>query len=117
MTAAAVIVSVPLIAEFLFAPFNLWSGRTIDSFVRFTALAPSVGTRLLAPAKLVTAAALIAGIAVPGASIAGAALTISICAFYLVRLSHPGRRDVAGLTGFTLFAALGSTLLSLRLLT
>jgi len=41
----ASIVSVPLILEFLFAPMNLWTGRTIGNFVRFTVV------RLLDPGR------------------------------------------------------------------
>jgi hypothetical protein len=71
MTAAIWIVSVPLIAEFVFAPVNL-----------------------------------------PG--IAGAALAVAVCVFYLVHLAGPGRRDPAGLAGFALFGALAGAVLTLR---
>jgi len=63
----------------------------------------------------VTIAVLVAGLFWWTVSIAGAALTLAICGFYLARLSAPGRRDSAGLAGFTLFAALACGLLVLRL--
>ena len=36
MRIAAIVLSVPLIVEFVFAPLNLWTGRTIGNFIRFT---------------------------------------------------------------------------------
>jgi hypothetical protein len=111
MSAAAVVLSVPLIAEFSFAPINLWTGRTMPNFTRFTGLDPRVATRVLAPVKLLTAAALAAGLAVSAASIAGASLTLAICAFYLLRLSAPRRRDPTGVAGFAIFGALALALL------
>jgi hypothetical protein len=114
---AALIISVPLILEWTFAPFNLWSGRTLENFVRFTGFQPQVATRLFAPAKLTLAGLLIAGLALPGLSVAGAAGTILISLAYLARLLAPSRRDTAGIFGFALFGLIGATLLTVRLLT
>jgi hypothetical protein len=111
----ALIISVPLILEWTFAPFNLWSGRTLENFVRFTGFQPRVATRLLAPVKLAVAALLIAGLAVPALSIAGAAGTVLLSIAYLARLLAPTRRDAAGLVGFTIFGLLGVALLVVRL--
>lgn len=115
MTVAAVILSVPLILEFTFAPVNLWTGRTMDNFVRFTGFRPPVATLMFAPAKLITAALLIAGVFAVSLGIAGAALAVAIPAVYLARLAGPGRRDPSGLVAFTLFGALAAALLAVRL--
>ncbi len=115
MTAAIWILSVPLIAEFVFAPVNLWTGRTMGNYTRFTGLPPWSATRLLAPVKLATAMLLTAGLAVRALSIAGAALAVAVSVFYLARLAGPGRRDRAGLAGFAIFGALACALLALRL--
>ncbi len=112
---AALIISVPLILEWVFAPFNLWTGRTLENFVRFTGFQPRVATRLFAPVKLAVAGLLIAGLAVPVLSIAGAVGTVLISLGYLARLLAPGRRDPAGLVGFTLFGLIGVALLTVRL--
>jgi hypothetical protein len=117
MTAAIWILSVVLITEFVFAPVNLWTGRTMRNYMRFTGLPPWFATSVLAPVKLATALSLAAGLAVRALGIAGAALALAISCFYLVRLAQPGRRDPAGLAGFTLFGALASALLALRLAT
>jgi len=74
-----------------------------------------MATRLFAPLKLAVAALLIAGLAVPALSVAGAAGTVLISLAYLARLLAPSRRDVAGLVGFTLFGLLGVALLAVRL--
>lgn len=116
MGVAASVLSGVLSLEFIFAPFNLWSGRTMPNFTRFTGLPERAATQLLAPMKLITAALLVAGVFVPAASVAGAILTIAICCFYLARLAHPSRRDPAGLAGFAIFAALALALLALRAL-
>jgi hypothetical protein len=115
MTAAIWILSLLLIAEFAFAPVNLWTGRTIGNYVRFTGLPPQLATHVLAPVKLATALVLAAGLAVRALSITGATLAIAISCFYLVRLAQPGRRDPAGLAGFAIFGALATALLALRL--
>jgi hypothetical protein len=114
---AAIVVSVPLILEWAFAPFNLWSGRTLENFVRFTGFQPQVATRLFAPVKLALAALLIAGLALPALGVAGAAGTVLISVAYLARLLAPGRRDAAGIVAFALFGLIGATLLTVRLLT
>jgi hypothetical protein len=105
-----------LIAEFVFAPFNLWTGRTMANLTRFTGLPPRVATQVLAPIKLTTAGLLVAGLFLPGVSVAGAILALAICGFYLIRLVHPSRRDAAGLIGFSIFAALAVALIALRAL-
>jgi hypothetical protein len=117
MTIAATILAAPLILEFVFAPMNLWTGRTIGNFVRFTGFAPPVARLLFAPAKLVTAALLAAGIAVRELSLAGAAAALAISCVYVARLLGPGRRDPAGLIGFTLFGLLAAALLIVRIQT
>jgi hypothetical protein len=115
MTVAVAILSLLLMAEFVFAPVNLWTGRTMGNYVRFTGLPPWFATRVLAPIKLVTALALAAGLAVRVLSIAGAAAALAISCLYLVRLVSPARRDPAGLAGFAVFGALASALLALRI--
>lgn len=115
MSVAAVGLSLPLILEFLFGPVNLWTGRTMDNFVRFTGFPPPVATRVFAPAKLVAAALLIAGLFVISLSIAGAGLAVAISVVYLGRLAGRGRRDPSGLAAFILFGALGVALLAVRL--
>jgi hypothetical protein len=114
MTLAADMVSALLIAEFVFAPFNLWRGRTMDNFIRYTGLPARVATHVLAPIKLIAALLLVAGLWVPAAGVAGAILALAISGFYLLRLADPRRRDPAGLTGFGIFGALALTLLVLR---
>lgn len=115
MTVAAVILSAPLILEFVFGPVNLWTRRTMDNFVRFTGFRPAVATQVFAPAKLMTAALLIAGLFVRGLSVVGAGLALAISAVYLSRLAAPGRRDPSGLVAFLLFGALAAALLAVRL--
>lgn len=114
MTAAIVVLSVLLITEWVFAPVNLWTGRTMPNFRRFTGLPPQAATHVLAPIKLATALALAIGLAIPAASVAGALATLGICGFYLLRLAAPGRRDPAGLAGFTIFGGIALALLLLR---
>jgi uncharacterized membrane protein YphA (DoxX/SURF4 family) len=117
VTIAAVIGTLLLAAEFSFAPFNLWRGRTMENFTMYTGLPPRFATHFLAPVKLVTALLLVAGLFLRPASVAGAVLAMLISGFYLVRLAAPGRRDPAGLTAFILFGALACALLALRLMT
>ena len=112
----AVILAVPLILEFVFAPINLWTGRTMPNFVRFTGYEPRIARTLFAPVKLITAALLTAGLFIRGVGIAGASSALVISMVYLVRLSARGRRDPAGLVGFALFEAFAAALLTLRLL-
>src|SRR5258707_506291 len=111
MTIAIWILSVPLIAEWVMAPVNLWTGRTVPLFTRFTGFSPAVARRVFAPVKLAAAAALVAGLAFGPLTLAGAALTIVICAAYLIRLAAPGRRAGDGIAAFTLFGALAVALL------
>lgn len=115
MTIAIWILSVLSIAEFTFAPVNLWTGRTMPNFTRFTGFGPEVATRLFAPVKLASAVALAVGLAVPAVGLAGAALATAICAIYLVRLLAPERRHVDGLVGFGVFGSWALALLVLRL--
>jgi len=114
MTVAIWTLSMLSIAEFTFAPVNLWTGRTMPNFTRFTGLAPEVATRALAPVKLATAAALAVGLAVPAIGLAGAALATAICAFYLLRMAAPARRHPDGLVAFTVFGSWALALLILR---
>jgi hypothetical protein len=116
MRVLAVILAVPLILEFVFAPINLWTGRTMQNFVRFTGYAPRTATTLFAPIKLLTAALLAIGLFIRGVGIAGATIALAISVVYLVRLSARGRRDPAGLAGFALFGVLAAALLVVRLL-
>jgi hypothetical protein len=115
MTILAIVISIPLILEFLFAPFNLWTGRTMDNFVRFTGFDPWVARTLFAPAKLASAVLLLVGLFVWDLSVAGAILALVISAVYVVRLLGRGRRDRAGLVGFLLFGLLAAALLAVRL--
>jgi uncharacterized membrane protein YphA (DoxX/SURF4 family) len=117
VTVAIVILSLLLAAEFVFAPVNLWTGRTIGNYTRFTGLPPRFATRVLAPLKLATALALIAGLAVRALGIAGAAVAVATSCFYLVRFAQPPRRDLTGIAGFALFGAMAAVLLALRLAT
>lgn len=115
MTVALWLCSVPLIAEFAIAPFNLWSGRTMANFTRFTGLSPRVAARLFAPAKLVAALLLAAGLAISALGVVGAAITALISASYLVRLTHPGRRHPDGIAAFTITLVLALVVLALQL--
>ena len=103
--------------EFVFAPLNLWTGRTMPNFVRFTGLSPATGTRVVAPVKLLTAITLVAGLAVPIVGLAGAALAMVICCLYLVALASPKRRYADGIAAFALFGSVAGALLILRLTT
>lgn len=116
MTVAAIVLSVPLIAEFLFAPVNLWTGRTIGNFVRFTGFDPRVGRTVFAPVKLLTAGLLTAGLAVSRLGLAGAASAVAISVLYLIRLAGPSRRDPAGILGFAVFGLLAAALLLMRII-
>ena len=117
MTVVIVVLSLLLAAEFVFAPVNLWTGRTMGNFTRFTGLPPRFATHVLAPVKLAAALALLAGLAVRPLSIAGAAAALAISGLYLMRLAGPGRRDPAGIAGFAVFGALALALLAVRILT
>jgi hypothetical protein len=117
MKTVAIVLSVPLTLEFVFAPANLWTGRTVGNFVRFTGFDPRIGKVIFAPVKLATAVLLVAGLAVRDLSIAGAVLALAISTVYIARLLGRTRRDPAGLFGFALFAALAGALLAVRLRT
>jgi hypothetical protein len=89
MTIAVWTLSLLSIAEFTFAPLNLWTGRTMPNFTRFTGLPPRVATQVFAPVKLATGAALAGGLAVRALGLAGAALATAIfgsCALALILL-------------------------------
>jgi len=115
MTIALWVCSLPLIAEFLVAPFNLWSGRTMPNFTRFTALSPSVATRVFAPLKLIGALLLAAGLAIRGSGVTGAGLIALVSGVYLVRLGAPSRRHRDGLVAFGLTFALAIAVAALQL--
>ncbi len=116
MTVAIWILSVVLIAEFVMAPINLWTGRTMPNFVRFTGYSPDIARWVFAPVKLLAAILVAVGLAVRLAGIAGAAVTAAVCAVYLIRLAAPGRRDGAGLAGFAIFGGCAVALLILQAL-
>lgn len=116
MTIVAYVLSVPMIAESVFAPFNLWRGRTIGNWVRFTGLPARSAHLVAAPVKLVAAVLLIAGLIWRPVDLAGAATVLAVAVFYLVRLAHPARRAVDGIFAFTVFGALAAALLTVQLL-
>jgi uncharacterized membrane protein YphA (DoxX/SURF4 family) len=116
MRIAAIILSVLLIAEFVMAPINLWTGRTMPLFEKFTGHRPTTARRVFAPVKLVGAVLVLAGMLVRPLSVAGAAILTLVCGYYLVRLASPARRDGSGLAAFTLFGAWAAGLLVVRLL-
>jgi hypothetical protein len=115
MTVLLWVCSLPLIAEFAVAPFNLWSGRTMPNFERFTALPPRTATRVLAPVKLTGAGLLAIGLAVAAGGVAGAVLIALVSVFYLVRLAARGRRHTDGLAAFGISLALALAVLALQL--
>lgn len=115
MTMLLWICAVPLIVEFAAAPVNLWTGRTMPNFQRFTALSPRAATRVLAPIKLAGAALLAVGLAAPPAGVAGAAVIVVVSGFYLARLAAPDRRHADGLIAFGLSLAFAVAVLSLQL--
>jgi hypothetical protein len=86
MKTVAIVLSIPLILEFVFAPV-----------------------------KLATAALLAAGLTVRDLSIAGVASALALSSLYIGRLLDRTRRDPAGLLGFMLFGALAAALLAVRL--
>jgi len=116
MIIAIWILSLLLIAEFVMAPINLWTGRTMPLFTRFTGFAPTVARRVFAPVKLISAVLVGIGIAVPSVGLAGAVVITIVCLVYLVRLAGPGRRDGSGIAGFALFGAWAVGLLVLQVL-
>jgi hypothetical protein len=116
MTIAAWILSLLLLAEFVMAPVNLWTGRTMPLFTTFTGFAPEVATRLFAPVKLIAAVLVAIGLAIPAVGIAGAATLTAVCAVYLVRLAAPARRNASGAAAFALFGSWAVALLLILVL-
>ncbi len=57
--------SLLLIAKFVMAPVNLWTGRTMPLFTWFTGYPPQVAARVFAPVKLASAVLMGIGLAVP----------------------------------------------------
>lgn len=117
MRITAIILSVPLIAEFGMAPINLGIGRTMPVFEKSTGHRPAVARTAFAPVKLLGAALALLGVFFSPASLAGAALLALVCCYYLVRLTSPARRDGSELAAFTLFGAWAVGLLVVQLLT
>ena len=115
MNAVALILTLLLAAEFVFAPINLWAGRTMPKYRRFTGLPDAFATRVLAPIKLITAVALLVGLGYHPARLAGGMAALAISCFYLVRLSYPLRRDMAGLAGFTIFGTMAAALVAITI--
>lgn len=115
MTLLLWICSVPLIAEFAFAPFNLWSGRTMPNFTRYTGMPPALARNVLAPVKLLGALLLALGLAFAGAGVGGAGVIALVSCFYLWRLAGRGRRHADGLAAFGLTLVLAIALLALQL--
>lgn len=95
-----IIAAILLIAEFVMAPINLWTGHTMDNFKRFTGLPVWVAQRIFAPVKLIGAIALIIGFFIHACAIIGAIILAIVCAAYIVLLCGKGRRDTSGFTAF-----------------
>ena len=70
MIIAIWIVSLLLIAEFIMAPINLWTGRTMPLFSKFTGFSPGTARRVFAPVKLTAAVLIAVGLALRPAGIA-----------------------------------------------
>ena len=116
MNIAIWVLSLLLVAEFVMAPINLWTGRTMPAFMQFTGFSRRVARRGFAPVKLLAAILIAAGLALKPAAIAGTALTFAICVIYLSRLAAPGRRDRAGIAAFAIFGSWALALLALQLM-
>ncbi len=114
MTALIWICSVPLIAEFVMAPINLWTGRTMPNFTRYTGYSPWVATTVFAPVKLLGALLVAVGLAVHPLGLAGAVLLAIVCGVYLLRLSAPGRRAPDGVAAFGIGLVLAVVLAALQ---
>ena len=114
MTIAVWIVSLPLIAEFVMAPINLWTGRTMHNFTAFTGLRPSTARSVFAPVKLAGAVLLAVGLGMSAAGLAGAIVIAAVCAAYVLLLAASGRRDSAGLIFFGAGLAMAVALIELR---
>lgn len=115
MQIVSIILSLLLAAEWVMAPINLWTGRTMPLFERFTGHSPATARQVFAPVKALTAALLLVGLFAEPVSVAGAALSTLICAYYLLRLAAPSRRDPSGVTAFLLFGAASVALLAVQL--
>jgi hypothetical protein len=115
MTVLVAVISCLLALEWVMGPINLWRGRTMPNFVRFTGFAPQVATRVFAPFKLVLAALLIAGLFVEDLSLAGAVGTVAISCVYLLRLAGAERRHLDGVAAFALTALAGVAIAILQL--
>jgi hypothetical protein len=99
-----------LVAEFVMAPINLWTGWTLPAFTAFTG----------SPPPPLGASSPLSNWPAPSwsrsawrcarAGIAGAAAMTAVCAVYLIRLLAPQRRSTAGLAGFLLFGACAAAL-------
>lgn len=107
--------SLVLVAEFVMAPINLWTGRTLPAFISFTGFRPAIARRVFAPVKLAGACLVAVGLALRPVGVAGAAVVCALCCVYLFRLAAPGRRDPAGLAGFTTFGAFAVALLVVQI--
>ncbi|MEZ0095498.1 hypothetical protein [Streptacidiphilus sp. EB129] len=116
MTIAVWILTVLLVAEFVMAPINLWTGRTMPMFTTFTGYPPSLATRVFAPVKLLGAVLATVGLFAPAAGVVGAAILTPVCALYLVRPAAPGRRSGAGVGAFLLFGSWAVAVLVLDVL-
>lgn len=99
------VLSVLLVAEFVMAPINLWTGRTMPAFTRFTGYSAHVARLGFAPVKLLAAPLIAAGLAVRLVGLVGAALSTAVCPVYLCRLATRGRRDRAASPRFPSSAA------------
>jgi hypothetical protein len=117
MRITAIILSVLLIAEFVMAPINLGTCRTMPLVEKFTGHRPAAARTVVAPVKPLGAALALLGVFFSPASLAGAALLALVCCYYLVRLTSPAWRDGSGLAAFTLFGAWAVGLLVVQLLT
>lgn len=115
MTVVVYVLSLLLVAEFVFAPLNLWSGRTSENWIRFTGLSTRLARTVAAPVTLTTAVLIAAGLLVRPLGIAGAAAAVAVSLFYLARLAHPARRAADGVGAFLLFGALAGALLAIQL--
>jgi hypothetical protein len=114
VTVAIVVLSILLVAEFVMAPINLWTGRTMPFFLALTGHSEQVGRRVFAPLKLLGATLVAAGPAGRAPSLAGAAILTVVCLYYLVRIAAPSRRNRAGAFAFILFGSWALALLILQ---
>lgn len=115
MTVALWIFSILLIAEFVMAPVNLWTGRTMPFFLALTGHTAKTARTVFAPVKLLGAVLVAVGLAVRPAGVAGAAILTAVCLYYLVRIAAPGRRSGQGTLAFVLFGSWAVVVLVLQL--